>query len=155
ALVQRRGRRWQLRRYAPELGSCEPTRRRDGRQVLVCPAWGLDGHEAIDIVDWNAPEIPTKVLDLRARSLTEEACEHPHHLELATLSMKEYRLEDLNGDGIDDIVVRAKVTPLSAEAVRAERGRPDFVLACACHRAVPRYARFYPREARLRIKPGC
>lgn len=154
ALVEHRGRHWEHRRYVPEIGYCAPIRRRDGREAFLCSVPGLDGHDGVDLIDWTSPELPVKVLDLTTRPLAEEACEHPHHAEVATLEGG-YSLVDLNDDGVDDIKFHAKVYPFSMDAVRAERARPDFALACACHRVLPRSAHFYPESARVRVKKGC
>jgi hypothetical protein len=137
ALVERQGRRWQLRRYIGEVGHCQPTKRRDGREALVCLGWGLDHHHRIKLVDWNAPDLPTTVLDLTAPLVTDELCEQPRHTELATLKLAEYQLGDLDGDGINDIRVRATAHPVATESVKAERARPDFPLACACIKVMP------------------
>jgi hypothetical protein len=153
ALVERQGRHWRLRRYVGEVGHCEPTKRRDGRDALVCLGWGLDHHHRIKLVDWNAPELPTLVLDLTAPVLTDELCEQPRHTELATLKLTEYQLGDLDGDGIDDIRVHAKLTPVAAESVKAERTRPDFPLACACIKVMPPSEQML--NPRLHAKKGC
>jgi hypothetical protein len=153
ALVERQGRRWRLRRYVGEVGYCERTKRRDGRDALVCLGWGLDHHHRIKLVDWNAPELPTSVLDLTAPVVTDELCEQPRHTDLATLALTGYQLGDLDGDGIDDIRVRAKVNPVAAESVEAERARPDFALACACIKAMPLSQQML--GPRLHVKPGC
>jgi hypothetical protein len=154
-LVERRNHRWELRRYVPELGYCGPIKRRDGREALLCVASGMDGRHTIDLVDFNAPELPTRVLNMTTRPLAEEMCEHPHHTELAFLADAHGGPVDLDGDGVDDIKFEAKLRPISAESIRAQRARPDFALACACHRVLPMSARIYPGSNGVRIKAGC